>query len=132
MKLGLRKLIPIILVGVSLVVLGAVLLFSPVCNSLIELKSGNMTHMKCFYTGKAAIILSILLLVSGITSYFKNGFQWVIIAIGILLIIITFESAIGIGLCKMDTMPCHNTAAWIRGGGIISIILGILMFYKKK
>lgn len=131
MKLNLQKSSAIILVVVSLVILGAIFAFAPVCDKLIELKSGNMTHMKCFYTGKTAVILSILLLIAAISSFFTKGSQWVIIAIGIFLIVLTFDSPVGIGLCKNTSMACHSTAIWIRGTGATSIICGILMCFSK-
>lgn len=129
---NLSKLFSYILALVSVLTLAGITAFSPVCSKLIELASGNMTHMKCFYTGKVAVILGIILLVASIISIFKNNKYntILIIIIGILLICVTFESFIGIGICK-KVMDCHSTALWIRGGGALSIIIGLIMLFIK-
>ena len=129
---NLSKLFSYILALVSVLTLAGITAFSPVCSKLIELASGNMTHMKCFYTGKVAVILGIILLVASIISIFKNNkYNTILIfIIGILLICVTFESFIGIGICK-KVMDCHSTALWIRGGGVLSIIIGLIMLFIK-
>ena len=129
---NLSKLFSYILALVSVLTLAGITAFSPVCSKLIELASGNMTHMKCFYTGKVAVILGIILLVASVISIFKNNKYntILIIIIGILLICVTFESFIGIGICK-KVMDCHSTALWIRGGGVLSIIIGLIMLFIK-
>lgn len=129
---NLSKLFSYILALVSVLTLAGITAFSPVCSKLIELASGNMTHMKCFYTGKVAVILGIILLVASVISIFKNNKYntILIIIIGILLICVTFESFIGIGICK-KVMDCHSTALWIRGGGALSIIIGLIMLFIK-
>lgn len=129
---SLSKTLSCILVLVSLLSLAGIVLFSPVCSKLLELANGNMTHMKCFYTGKASIILTIILLISSILGFLKENkyINIVIIVIGVLLIAVTYDSFIGIGICK-KAMDCHSTALWIRGEGIISIIIGLIMLFKK-
>lgn len=132
MNINLSKITSIILALVSLLILGAIFIWAPACDSLLELKNGNMTNMKCFYTGKAAAALSIVLLVACISAFFSKGSQWIIITIGILLIALTYTSFIGIGICKKDTMMCHTTALWIRIGGILTILGEIFMLFDKK
>ncbi|AFS79004.1 hypothetical protein Curi_c20000 [Gottschalkia acidurici 9a] len=120
-----------ILVLVGFIVISAILIWSPVCEKMIELANGNMTHMRCFYTGQASILLSIVLIVAGIESLFMNTRKpWTFIAIGILFLVVTSDSVLGIGLCIKETMPCHSTAVWIRGGGILTIICGLLSLVK--
>ncbi|KMT22511.1 DUF4418 family protein [Clostridium cylindrosporum] len=126
------KIIPAVLVVISLLILGAIFIWSPVCTGTLELANGNMTHMKCFYTAKAEACLAIILLVSSIASFFTKGNQLAIITIGILFIVLTFDSPMGIGICKKEIMACHDTAAWIRTGGAITILGGILMLFKKR
>lgn len=131
MKNKLSKTVTIVLALVSLLMLGAIFIWAPACDTLLELKSGNMTNMKCFYTGKAAAALALVLLVTCISSFFSKGHQWTIIIIGILLIALTYTSFIGIGICKKDTMMCHDTALWIRIGGILAILGGTFMLFNK-
>jgi uncharacterized membrane protein len=86
--------------------------------------------MKCFYTGQSSMVLAILLFVTAIIAYLSKTdhkkIQWIIIIIGIMLIVNTFESTLGIGICKKITMSCHTTAKWIRFSGVISILVGLV------
>lgn len=126
MKKNLSKIFLVIELLVSLILLGAVLFWAPVCDGLLTLENGNMVHMKCFYTGQATIVLAILLIFTSIIAYLSKidhkKVQWIVVLIGIMLISNTFDSAISIGICKKITMSCHNTAKWIRISGITSIL----------
>ena len=121
------KAISTILILVGLVVIGAIAIWSPVCSKMIELANGNMTYMKCQYTGQASILLSIVLVIAGLESLISGSRKpWTIMTIGIMLLVVTFNSKLGIGLCKKNTMACHSTAIWICGGGIVTIICGFI------
>lgn len=130
MKKNLSKLCFGIELLASIIILGAVLFWAPVCDGLLKLENGNMVHMKCFYTGQSSILLAILLFITAIIAYMSKTdhkkIQWIIILIGIMLIVNTFESTIGIGICKKITMSCHTTAKWIRLSGAISIVAGLV------
>ncbi|AGA68282.1 hypothetical protein Desdi_0755 [Desulfitobacterium dichloroeliminans LMG P-21439] len=121
------------LMAVALLVLGALYIWVPVCDGLLELANGNLVHMKCFYTSQATSVLAVLVLVAAISALItKQTHAPIIIAIGILLIVITYQSFLGIGICMKETMACHQTAFWIRGGGVLTILLGILACFKKQ
>lgn len=128
-----KKYLPKILLGLqllaSLIVLGAVFIWAPVCDGLLELKNGNMVHMKCFYTGQASVVLAIVLLITAIIAYLSKTdhrkVQWIVFVLGIMLIANTIDSTIGIGICK-KVMACHDTAVWIKCGGFIAIISSLL------
>lgn len=133
MQIKSQKIISGILVIIGLIIIGSVLIWAPVCKGMLELKSGNMTHMKCYYTGQASILLSIVLIVAAIEAFFTNTRKpWTFIAIGIILLVVTYGSKIGIGICMKDTMECHKTAAWIRGGGVITIICGLISLFMGE
>lgn len=122
---------------ISLIIIGAIYIWSPVCDGLLTLQNGNMVHMKCFYTGQSSVLLSILLFISAITAYLSKydhkKVHFIIALIGIMLFANTFTSAIGIGICKMNTMACHSTASWIRIGGILAVLISFLdIFYNNK
>ncbi len=130
MKKNLSKLSLGIELLASIIIFGAVLFWAPVCDGLLKLENGNMVHMKCYYTGQTSMVLALLLFVTAIIAYLSKTdhkkIQWIIIIIGIMLIVNTFESTLGIGICKKVTMSCHTTAKWIRFSGVISIVAGIL------
>jgi len=132
MPKNVSKILNGILVFTGLVVIGAILIWSPVCSGMLDLANGNMTHMKCYYTGQASLLLSIVLVVAGIESFLTNSRKpWTFIAIGILLLVVTFDSRLGIGIC-MKVMSCHTTAIWIRGGGIVAILCGLISLFMGK
>lgn len=117
----------------ALVVLGAIYIWAPVCDQFLQLANGNMVHMKCFYTAHAATLLAILLLISSVTSLITKNNSTAIISliIGIMLITITNDT-IGIGVCKKSTMSCIQTAVWLKGCGIITIIASAVQLFIKK
>lgn len=120
----------------SLLVLGSVFIWAPVCDGLLTLASGTLVHMKCFYTAQASIALALILMITAIAAYFSktdhNKIQWVVIIIGIMLISNTFESTIGIGVCKKSTMACISTAVWLRASGFLAVASGLLDIFVNR
>jgi hypothetical protein len=133
MQKDFSKILSGILVLTGLAIIGAIFIWSPVCAGMLELANGNMAHMKCYYTGQAALALSIILIVAGIESLLaKSRMPWTFISIGIMLLVITFSSELGIGICMKADMSCHSTASWIRAGGIVTIVCGLISLFTGK
>ena len=136
MKKHLSKIILGIELLASLLVLGAVFIWAPVCSGLLTLQNGTMVHMKCFYTGQVSIVLAVILLAAAVTAFISktdhNKIQWVVILIGIVIIANTYESVIGIGVCKMTEMACNTTASWIRASGVLAILGGLLDIFANS
>lgn len=136
MKKHLSKIILGIQLLASLLVLGAIFIWAPVCNGLLTLGNGNMVHMKCFYTGQASIALAITLLITAIAAYLSktdhHKIQWAIIVMGIMIIANTVESIIGIGICKNTAMACNITAVWLRVSGVLAIISGFIDIFTNS
>lgn len=131
LKKDLSKILSVSLIALGLIVIGAILIWAPVCEGLIPLASGKMVPMKCHYTGQASLLLSILLIVSSVESIAKKSIRpWTVLSIGIMLFAITFDSVIGI--CMKDTMSCHNTALWLRVAGILTVVCGIIALAAKS
>ncbi len=117
---------------IALVVLGAIYIWAPVCNQFVEMANGNMAHMRCFYTAHAATYLAILLLASSVISLAtKNKTAVISLIIGIMLITITNDT-LGIGVCKKSTMSCIQTAGWLKGCGIVTIIASAGQLFIKE
>jgi hypothetical protein len=114
----------------SLLVLGAVFSWAPVCSGLLTLQNGTMVHMKCFYSGQASVGLALILLAAAIAAYLSkvdhNKIQGVIILIGIMIIANAYESVIGIGICRNAEMACNTTVLWLKAGGALAITGGLL------
>ncbi len=116
----------------ALVVLGAIYIWAPVCDQLLQLANGNMVHMRCFYTAIAATYLAILLLVCAVIGLAtKNETAIISLIIGIMLITINYD-AIGIGVCKKSTMSCIQTAVWLKGCGVVTIIASAVQLFIKR
>jgi len=120
----------------ALLVLGAIFIWSPVCDGLLTLTNGNMVHMKCYYTGQASIGFALILIVTAVVAYLSktdhNKVQWVVVVIGVMLIAMTYDSAIGIGICKKEMMACHGTAAWVRGSGALAMVGGLIDIFANR
>lgn len=127
-----NKLLNILPALLGLTLLLTPYLLAPVCNGLVELKTGKMTFMRCHYTGQAELVLGALLLAVGlillIPKIEKRWLGAVITFIGLAMILIPQDWAIGI--CAKDTMACHTTAYWIYAEGILTMILGIGIWSK--
>lgn len=133
LKSNIFKILNIFLIVTGLIILGAILIWSPVCEGLLQLSDGREVHMKCYYTAQASVLLSIILIVSCIESLIKKfSHPLTTIAIGITMIANTFTSKFGIGICMKETMSCNNTALWIRGGGIAVIICGLIFLFMGQ
>ena len=116
----------------SLVILGAILLWAPVCQGRLVLANGMETHMKCFYMSRAGILIALILLVVSLENLIMNRkavFSYLVI--GIALLILPGASCLGIGVCIKEIMVCRTTAVWLQGGGILTIISGIASFLSR-
>jgi hypothetical protein len=88
--------------------------------------------MRCFYTAQAATYLAILLLVSSLMSLLtRNKTAIISMIIGIMFIAITNDT-VGIGVCKKETMSCIQTAVWLKGCGIVTIIASAGQLFIKE
>jgi len=136
MKQHLSKLILGIELLAALLILGAVFLWAPVCTALLTLQNGSLVHMKCFYTGQVSVLLALILLAAAIAAFLSktdhHKIQWVVILIGIMLIANTTESVIGIGICKKAEMACNTTAFWIKAGGTLAVVGGLLDIFANR
>ena len=111
----------------AILVIGAVLFWAPPCQGMLELASGNMTPMRCVYTGKIALLISFLLIATCLASLaFKRSMVIPILALSISLMLLAIESPITIGVCKSEDMACWNMAHWLVACGGASAIASLL------
>lgn len=116
----------------AFVLIGANLLWAPVCQGHLQLMNGNEVPMKCFYTGKTSVILAILLIIIGTEDILRKKISFLFFSgMGILLLLLP-NSSWGIGVCKKETMACITTALWIKGVGVGSVLYGIVALFKKN
>lgn len=111
-------------------VIGAVKVWAPVCGKMLELADGREVHMKCFYTGQAAVAVGVILLAAAVmTLLSKTEYKkmMVVSAIGAVILFLLFTNLIGI--CTADNMACHATAIWCKSAAVVTFaasVIGIL------
>ncbi|MEG1620581.1 MAG: DUF4418 family protein [Oscillospiraceae bacterium] len=121
----------------SLLIIGAVYIWAPVCDKLLTLESGKMVAMKCAHSAKTFVALAVIVAVCAFVSVLwkksGRGIHLVVLACSILLILNTFTSFIGIGICMNPDMPCNITAMWVRiCAGIMALASVVAMVYQEK
>lgn len=122
------KILPAAQAILSVVMVGAVKTWAPVCSGMIDLVNGNQTHMKCWFSAQAVVCIAILTAAMAFVSMVMKEssdakkLQTVIIAACVLMILI-FTSLIGI--CAKAEMSCHVTGLWVK---TISLIIAALGF----
>ena len=110
----------------------AISIWAPACSGQLELANGKFVSMKCVYTVKACILISVILIAASLENIIKKRFSPLIyIVIGIVLILITFTSSVGIGICMKEEMACHTSALWIRILGGLTLADGVITFFLK-
>lgn len=120
-----------VLVGIFILLTPYVI--APVCDSLVEMKSGMLTYMKCHYTANVAILLGALIIIVGLLGLFKkhhdrlNGI--IIGALGVSLMIIPQSWVIGV--CASEKMSCQLTKTVLTVEGAVVVLLGILILFGK-
>lgn len=122
-----RKLLLRLPVLLGFIMLLTPYVLAPVCDKLIELKSGAMVFMKCHYTGQAELVLGALLICVGLMLFLpKIEKRWlgaVVALIGLATILV--PQAWVIGICAKDTMSCHTTARWLYVEGLLTMAIGL-------
>ncbi len=122
-----KKLIPgIMLVVAALLMIGAIYIWAPVCSKFLELKTGKLIYMRCHYSAVAAVILSILMIASAVSTFIMKKNNIIIpVLLGFFLILVIKDTPLSIGICKKATMECQGTKIWFYISGILSILSGI-------
>ncbi len=138
MKKFMSKLDSILMMLSGLIMIGAIKIWAPVCQSVLELyrKNGDVKFMsmKCAHTSKLLLYLSIILIIMGLVSSIRGTkFGIVPIVIGALMIL-SMSSDYGIGMCRTGVgMECEQTRLWIYSSGSLAILSGIMgMITKRK
>lgn len=121
-----KKIIPVIQLVLSLAVIGALKVWAPVCDGVIDLANGNQTHMKCWFASQAGIGLAIVLIavygVALIAGSDKRKLIQIVGAVAAIALILEFSSFIGV--CMMP-MACHLTRKWMFGLAGAIIVLAV-------
>ncbi|MEN6326490.1 MAG: DUF4418 family protein [Syntrophomonas sp.] len=106
------------------------------CQGLLELKSGMMVHMVCHWSGQAAMIIGILVMLVGILQVtVKNlettkylGIVQAFLGISLFLV----PKSYVIGICKNETMACHHMASVLTLFAVTLIVISLVNIFWAK
>lgn len=118
----------------AICMVGAVKLWAPVCDKLLELVSGKEIPMKCHWAGQAAIGIAVIILAIAVTAIFvKRGHKGLMIAniVAGVVLFLTFTNIL-IGVCASETMRCQTTALWGKGIAIVVIAASLVELLRGK
>lgn len=117
----------------ALAVIGAVKIWAPVCDKMLELANGNMVHMKCYYAGQAAVAVGVILLALAVAAILqkknRKAFQ-IVTAVGGVVLFLLFTSLIGV--CASKEMVCQTTALWGKGAAIVTVVSAVINLLSGK
>ncbi|GFN22841.1 DUF4418 family protein [Thermanaeromonas sp. C210] len=98
---------------------------APVCQRLLELKTGRLVHMRCHYTGQAEVYLGIAVLLTSLFFLLAQGSGarkalgkvWAVLGLLVLLL----PTKYGIGVC-LSPMECWTTriVLYVLGGLVVA------------
>lgn len=109
----------------GLVCFVAVLVWAGPCTGVLDLANGNATPMRCLYTSKIILLIAIIIVLVACKGLVTGAYEWAaILLLSCALIVVTFESPIGIGVCKSEMM-CWTMAFWARLCGGISAVAAL-------
>lgn len=115
MKITMNKIICVVQALAALLLMGAIKIWAPVCGKMLTLTSGKEVPMKCFWTSKAAIAVTIILLAIAVVAFFAKSdakkFFVVSAVIGVVIFLL-FSSLMGV--CASPDMRCNTTALWAK------------------
>lgn len=129
-----NKIIPAVQAVISLVLIGAVKLWAPVCPKLLDLANGNQTHMKCWFSATAVACLAVVVFALAIAELFmdkasRKKVQLVVIVAAILMFLV-FSTIIGI--CMAPEMACHKTFLWVKICAGSLVVLSLVDIFTGK
>ncbi len=117
----------------ALCMLGAVKIWAPVCGKMLQLVSGMEVHMKCFYSGQAAIAIAFILLALAIVSFLaKKDFKKVQIAAVVTGVVLFLVFGSLIGVCANAEMRCNTTALWGKIVSAVTVITALVNLFSGK
>lgn len=128
-----NKIIAVIHAISALVMMGALRIWSPVCQKLLTLESGKQVHMKCFYTDRIGMILSGIILVTAIVIFLMKQPPRLVHVLNVVtgsLLILSFTTFVGV--CMNSAMPCNATKLWAIGVGVVVIISGLVGLFAGR
>lgn len=100
---------------------------------MLQLVSGKEVHMKCFYSGQAAIAIAIILLALAIVSFLaKKDFKKVQIAAVVTGVVLFLVFGSLIGVCANAEMRCNTTALWGRIVSAVTVITALVNLFSGK
>ncbi len=129
-----KRILPIIQTASALCILGAIKIWAPVCDGVLNLENGNQTHMNCWFSAQAGLALGIVMLAMAVVAIFMKDkcsrkLLQVALIVACIVMFLVFTSLIGV--C-VKPMACHATANWVKIMCAIIAIAGLADIFTGK
>jgi hypothetical protein len=126
------------LLGVLVILTPTVI--APVCDALVEMKSGAFVPMRCHYTAQTEIAIGALLALVGVLLFVWGQRREVALALSVmgaaLGVFTILTPTVLIGTCKSPDMECNvatKPALLLLGGAILVVsALGAWLAWKNQ
>jgi hypothetical protein len=120
------RILGVILLLCALVLAGAVLLWAQPCGAMLQM-GNKAVHMRCFYQKPIGCCAAVLWLAFAADCLKNKRIALLpILVSGLAVVSLSFDWALGIGVCQNVKMACHTTAWWARGTGIAAALAALV------
>ena len=133
MKTTLNKILIAVQAIAAVCVLGAVKIWAPVCNKMLELTTGKTVPMKCHWAGQAALGISIIILAIAIMALLaKKEYKGLMVVAAVCGVILFLAFTSLIGVCASAEMSCQATKIWGIGAAVIVFATSLINLLSGK
>ena len=133
MKTKMNKILIALQALASVLLIGAIKIWAPVCGKMLETTTGKQDPMKCHWAGQAAIAVCVIILVTAVMALLAKkeykGLMVVTAVAGVLLFMI-FTSLIGV--CASAGMRCQTTKIWGIGAAAVVFATSLINLLSGK
>lgn len=133
MKTKLNQILIALQAAAALCVIGAVKIWAPTCDKLLDLANDNQVPMKCHWAGQAAVAVAVVLLAAAVMALLaKKEYKKLMVvtaAAGVVLFLV-FTSLIG--TCAGETMRCQTTKVWGIGAAAVTVAAALINLLSGK
>ena len=133
MKTTMNKILIILQAVSALCLIGAVKIWAPVCDKMLDLANGNQVPMKCHWAGQATIAFAIIILAAAVMALLaKKEYKglMVISAVASVMLFLIFTSLIGV--CTNTEMRCNVTKLWGMGTAVLVVATSVINLLSGK
>ena len=134
MKTNLNKIMIALQALASVLLIGAIKIWAPVCGKMLETTTGKQVPMKCHWAGQAGLAIAIVILAAAVMALLAKkeykGLMVITAVCGVLLFMVFATSFIGV--CASETMRCQVTKVWGIGAAALTFAASLINLLSGK